>query len=75
MTLFAGLLVPWAPASAAVNDPYSQAIVAAGPVSYWRLGDSGPTAVDELAANPGTLNGGVTTGQPGAIVAARATRR
>ncbi len=67
LALLAGLLVPAGPATAAVNDPYSQAIVAAGPVSYWRLGDSGATAVDELAANPGTLNGGVTTGQPGAI--------
>ncbi|HXY92399.1 MAG TPA: PKD domain-containing protein, partial [Acidimicrobiia bacterium] len=54
-------------ATAAVNDAYSQAVMAAGPVGYWRLGDTGGVATDELGADPGSLNGGVTTGVPGAI--------
>ena len=60
-------LVPASQAGASANDAYSQAVLAAGPVAYWRLGDGGATAVDELGSNDGTLNGGVVTGRPGAI--------
>jgi hypothetical protein len=65
--LVAAWLVPGGQAVATATDPYSQAILGAGPVSYWRLGDSGTVAADELATNPGALGGGVATGEPGAI--------
>jgi glucose/arabinose dehydrogenase len=40
-----------------------------GLISYWRLGESsGTTAADEKGANPGSYVGGVTLGQPGALM-------
>jgi hypothetical protein len=47
---------------------YPQAVLADAPVAYWRLGESiGPSAADSAGANPGTLFGGVTLGQAGAL--------
>ena len=47
---------------------YAHAVSADGPVSYWRLSDSsGTSAVDQTGTNPGTVSGGVTLGQPGAL--------
>ena len=37
------------------------------PVSYWRLDEAaGPTAVDEMATNPGLYQGTPAYGEPGA---------
>jgi hypothetical protein len=48
---------------------YRDEVLADNPVSYWRLGEtSGTTAGDERGANGGTYTGGVTLGQPGALV-------
>jgi hypothetical protein len=50
------------------NSAYADQVLADGPVSYWRLGDtSGTTASDVMGANPGTYTGGVTLGQQGAL--------
>jgi hypothetical protein len=47
---------------------YADAILADGPVSWWRLDEaSGTTAADQIGANPGTYTGGFTLGQPGAL--------
>jgi hypothetical protein len=47
---------------------YREAIVADGPVSYWRLGESsGDFAADAMGRNPGEYLNGVVYGQPGAI--------
>lgn len=47
---------------------YQAAVLADNPVSYWRLGElSGTTAADSVDGNPGTINGGVTLGVPGAL--------
>jgi Concanavalin A-like lectin/glucanases superfamily len=46
---------------------YRAQVLAASPVSYWRLGEtSGTTAADELGANPGTYSN-VTLNQPSAL--------
>lgn len=46
---------------------YSQDVLAASPVSYWRLGEtSGTSAADEAGTNPGTYNN-VLLDQPGAL--------
>jgi hypothetical protein len=44
--------------------------MASSPVAYWRLGEpSGATAADSSGAgNTGTISGGVTLGQPGALL-------
>ena len=51
------------------SNGYSAAVLAAGPVGYWRLGDTGSVAVD---AGPNGLNGSYignpTRGVPGALV-------
>src|SRR5205085_11392652 len=51
------------------GNGYSAAVLAAGPVGYWRLGDTGSVAVD---AGPNGLNGSYignpTRGVPGALV-------
>jgi hypothetical protein len=54
---------------ATVKDvPYSQAVVADGPVSYWRLGEtSGTVAADEMGLYPGQYMNDVALGVPGAI--------
>jgi hypothetical protein len=53
-----------------VGDAYPDVITGTGGlVSYWRLGEgSGAAAADQTGANPGTYQGGVTLGQPGAII-------
>ena len=54
--------------STALNSAYADQVIADGPISYWRLGDtSGTTASDVAGANPGTYTGGVTLGQQGAL--------
>jgi hypothetical protein len=56
------------PAGAATpTASYRQDVLAASPVSYWRLGEtSGTSAADELGANPGTYSN-VLLNQPGAL--------
>jgi len=50
-------------------DSYEAAIVAGGPVAYWRLDESaGTTAHDNWGGFDGTYNGGVTLGVPGALI-------
>jgi hypothetical protein len=50
-------------------DPYSTAVLAKGPVGYWRLGESaGPTAADTAGNGyDGAYFGSPNFGQPGAI--------
>jgi hypothetical protein len=51
------------------TDPYSAAVLAKGPVGYWRLGESGgPTAADSSGNGAdGTYFGDLNFGEPGAI--------
>ena len=47
---------------------YSATVLADGPTSYWRLGETSGTAMaDSAGTNPGTAKGGVTLGKPGAL--------
>jgi hypothetical protein len=47
---------------------YVQQVIADGAVAYWRLGEtSGTTAVDSVGGKNGTISGGVTLNQPGAL--------
>jgi hypothetical protein len=47
---------------------YADKVITAGPSNYWRLGESsGTTAVDIISAKNGTISGGVTLSQPGAL--------
>jgi hypothetical protein len=47
---------------------YPAKVVADGATSYWRLNEtSGTTAVDVIGGANGTISGGVTLGQPGAL--------
>jgi len=47
---------------------YPAKVVADGAVAYWRLGEtSGTTAVDVIGGANGTISGGVTLGQSGAL--------
>lgn len=60
------------PATLTVPDvptqKYVDLVKAAGPVAYWRLGEtSGEIADDEIGGNDGTYLDGVTLGAPGAI--------
>jgi hypothetical protein len=51
-----------------IGTTYRDVVLADGPNSYWRLGEStGTTAADQRGANPGTYNGGVALGQAGAL--------
>jgi len=62
-------------ASVAIDAPidaaatYRELVLGDGPSGYWRLGDSGSVAVDELGANNGTYSGACGLGIPGAIAA------
>jgi hypothetical protein len=48
---------------------YAQRVIADGAVNYWRLGEqSGTVARDEIGGAHGTISGGVTLGQKGALV-------
>src|SRR5262245_4023813 len=52
-----------------VGTSYRSEILADSPTSYWRLGEaSGTAAADTTGPNAGTYTGGVTLGQPGAVV-------
>ena len=64
-----GASLPIAGASrVAASDPYSAAVLADNPISYWRLNDtSGTTAVDQTGNDNGGVVGGVTLGQPGPV--------
>jgi hypothetical protein len=47
---------------------YVQQVITDGAVAYWRLGEtSGTTAVDSVGGKNGTISGGVTLGQTGAL--------
>ena len=47
---------------------YRMAVMADGPLAYWRLGESsGTAAVDSIGSRDGNLLGGVVLGQPGAL--------
>jgi len=49
-------------------NSYPFQVVADGAVAYWRLGEiSGTTAVDVIGGYNGTITGGVTLNQPGAV--------
>lgn len=51
------------------QPPYVQSVLADHPIAYWRLGDTSATAHDQTGrGHTGTLFGGVTTNQPGAVV-------
>jgi hypothetical protein len=48
--------------------PYAEQVIADGASHYWRLGDLGGTiAIDEIGFAHGTISGGVTLAQPGAL--------
>src|SRR5262245_25009712 len=48
---------------------YSDRVIADGAIAYWRLGEtSGTTAVDVVGGKNGTISGGVTLNQGGALV-------
>ena len=52
---------------------YSDRIIADGASNYWRLGEtSGTTAMDEKGLANGTISGGVTLAQPGAVTGDKA---
>ena len=59
------------PAAAATpTTAYHQDVLAASPVSYWRLGETaGTSAADETGTNPGTYSN-VLLNQPGALACA-----
>lgn len=47
---------------------YSDKVIADGAVAYWRLNElSGTTAASLVGSFPGTISGGVTLNQPGAL--------
>lgn len=48
---------------------FADTVTALNPSTWWRLGDTGPTVADSSStrSHPGTTQGGVTTGQPGAV--------
>ena len=51
-----------------VATNYASALVALGPSAYWRLNEtSGTNAFDYIGGNTGTIVGGVTLDQPGAV--------
>jgi hypothetical protein len=56
-------------APSAAQGAYRDTVLADGPISYWRLGEtSGTVAADQQTpANPGTYVGGVGLGAPGAL--------
>ncbi|MDP7162800.1 MAG: hypothetical protein QF577_06860 [Phycisphaerae bacterium] len=51
-----------------VSNEYAQKVSDLAPVSWWRLGDTGSTAVDQIGANDGVYENGVTVGAGGVIV-------
>jgi hypothetical protein len=63
-----------APAAVAQSDAYSTAVLASGPLAYYRLDDTGSTAVD---SSPNKLNGtigvNVTRSVPGLVASSNDT--
>ena len=58
-----------APMSDDAQVDYAAAVLADGPVAYWRLGAGSASAVDVTGnGNTGTFLGGVEPGAPGALV-------
>jgi hypothetical protein len=51
----------------ATAETYRAAVIADSPVAYWRLGDHGSTAVDEMGNDDGTYTGSCDQGVAGAI--------
>lgn len=51
----------------AARVPYREAVMADGPIGYWRLGDTGTSAADESSMTPGTFVGACSHNQPAAI--------
>ena len=51
----------------AARIPYRDAVMADGPIGYWRLGDTGTSAADESAMTPGTFIGSCARNQPAAF--------
>ncbi|WP_315095892.1 PKD domain-containing protein [uncultured Cellulomonas sp.] len=47
---------------------YATAVMGDNPGGYWRLGDSGGSAVDTTSYGPATVGSGVDRGEPGALV-------
>lgn len=65
-----GLLVGGAlPVGAQTNDPYAASVLGDGPVAYYRLNDTGATAVDSSgnSNNLGPIGAAVAKGQPGLL--------
>ena len=53
---------------AVASDPYSTAVLADGPIAYWRFDEtSGTVAHDEVGGLDGTYTGGCTLGAAGAL--------
>jgi Concanavalin A-like lectin/glucanases superfamily len=51
-----------------MSSSYPSLVIADGAVAYWRLGEtSGTTANDSIGTAHGTISGGVTLNQPGAL--------
>lgn len=58
------------PTGALELDVYRKLVLADTPVAYWRLGETSGTTANDISGNGrhGTYQGGVTLGQPGALV-------
>ncbi len=50
-----------------VEDGYAQTVLTDDPISYWRLGDSGASALDQRAINPGLYANGAVQGANGLL--------
>ena len=48
-------------------SPYADKVLADGAVAYWRLDEASGNALSQVGNFPGTVTGGVTRGQPGAL--------
>lgn len=48
-------------------SPYADKVIADGAVAYWRLDEASGNALSQVGNFPGTVTGGVTRGQPGAL--------
>ena len=58
----------FAPPASASGEGYRSTVLQDAPISYWRLGETtGTTARDETGGNHGTIRGGVSLAQPGAV--------
>jgi hypothetical protein len=55
-------------ALAAASSFYRAVVMADTPVAYWRLGESGSTATDQMGTSNGGYGGAVTQGVGGALV-------